>query len=59
MVFSLAPGGTSTEFQTEFGYHIAKVDVHHAPRMINYEEVQQQVLNKLLEDRKNELFVDE
>ena len=62
IVFNLEAGVVSGVFQSPFGYHIAKVFEHHAPRKIDFEEVKQQILEKLTEDRKNEQveqFVDQ
>ncbi len=61
VVFALGEGEISKVFTTPFGYHIAKVFQRHAPRKIDFEEVEQQIIDKLYEDRKNEqieIFVD-
>lgn len=62
IVFSLEPGKYSMVFQTDFGYHIAKVYEHFESRKINFSEVYQQIIDKLLVDdqtRQIEQFVDQ
>lgn len=61
VVFDLGEGEISKVFITPFGYHIAKVFERHAPRKMNFNEVEPQIIDKIYEDRKNEqieIFVD-
>ena len=53
VVFDMQPGETSDVFQTEFGYHIARVFDRIPSRMLGYEEAREQIGLILTSHRKN------
>jgi len=53
VVFEMQPGETSDVFQTEFGYHIARVFDRIPSRMLGYEEAREQIGLILTSHRKN------
>lgn len=51
VAFLLPVGGTSDIVETEFGYHLIKVEARKASRKINYEEVKNDLMNYIFEKK--------
>lgn len=53
IVFSMKPGEVSDVFQTEFGFHIAKLTDRRLPEYVDYKEVQESIREHLSSELKN------
>jgi parvulin-like peptidyl-prolyl isomerase len=58
VVFNMDVDQTSDIFETEFGYHIAKVYDKRPPRLLPFEEVKKNIAEKLLEEKKKKAIED-
>lgn len=54
VVFSMEAGEVSPVFLTEFGYHVAKVHERRPQRPCSFEEVRDEIRERLFYDRKND-----
>lgn len=54
VVFSLPPGSISEVFETEFGYHIAKVHDYSEPALVPLQQVKEQIVSEVNEQKKQE-----
>ena len=56
LVFKLKPGKVSRPLKTVFGYHILMVEDKTPPEKQSYEQVREQIYQKLLEEKQNHLY---
>ena len=55
-VFALEPGDVSEPFETQFGWHIVKLHQKQEARTQPFEEVREQIVMMLLQERRNEAY---
>lgn len=53
IVFNMKPGEVSDVFQTEFGFHIAKLTDRRLPEYVDYKEVHDSIMEHLTSELKN------
>lgn len=58
VVFKLAPGQISDIFRTRFGFHLAKVYSHTAPRVLDLKEVRARIVGELKEQKQDQALGD-
>ncbi len=51
VVFSTPVGSVSEPVKTRFGYHLVKVEGHNRARQLSFEEVREQIVNRLIRRR--------